>query len=280
GGCGPWLSGRRATAPHRRYHRDCLCLPRFRPRGSDGSRTFGFGRRRYAAEPEPLRRGLRTSTRAFFAAGMRTQPAAWSFISSRRPLQHPPHVPEVDPSRMAHGLRRRRHERLRSVLHHLASAHGGRVNQPSVEIVLGSHRRMRDLPFPSPHNGQFPDEWVARYFAPAARVTPELAPGDALVLDHRTLHRTQVLNGSPWAARASSAGSHNTTPTSRHCRTDEPARHRIFKANTASVGSPWRVGTQGFQGRSYLAGHTYYQGTLIFSFRLAPMTSIPRLPRT
>jgi len=70
------------------------------------------------------------------------------------------------------------------------------INQPSVEIVLGSHRRMRDLPFPSPHNGQFPDEWVARYFAPAARVAPELAPGDALVLDHRTLHRTQVLNGA------------------------------------------------------------------------------------
>jgi len=91
-----------------------------------GSRTLGFGRRRYAAEPEPLRRGLRTRTRAFFAAGMGSQPAAWSFISSRRPLQHPPHVPEVDPSRMAHGLRRRRHERLRSVLHHLASAHGGR----------------------------------------------------------------------------------------------------------------------------------------------------------
>jgi phytanoyl-CoA dioxygenase PhyH len=70
------------------------------------------------------------------------------------------------------------------------------INQPSVEIVRGSHRRMRDLPFPSPHNGQFPDEWVARYFAPATRVAPELAPGDALVLDHCTLHRTQVLNGA------------------------------------------------------------------------------------
>jgi len=70
------------------------------------------------------------------------------------------------------------------------------IDQPSVEIVRGSHRRMRDLPFPSPHNGQFPDEWVARYFPPAARVAPELAPGDALVLDHRTLHRTQVLNGT------------------------------------------------------------------------------------
>jgi phytanoyl-CoA dioxygenase PhyH len=69
------------------------------------------------------------------------------------------------------------------------------INQPTVEIIRGSHRRMRDLPFPSPHNGQFPDEWVARYFAPAARVAPELAPGDALVFDHWTLHRTQVLNG-------------------------------------------------------------------------------------
>jgi hypothetical protein len=70
------------------------------------------------------------------------------------------------------------------------------INQPSVEFVRGSHLRTLDLPFPSPHVGNFPDEWVARYFAPAARVTPELAPGDALVLDHRTLHRTQVLNGA------------------------------------------------------------------------------------
>jgi hypothetical protein len=67
-------------------------------------------------------------------------------------------------------------------------------DHPSVEIVRGSHRRMRELPLPSPHNGQFADGWVAKYFAPAAHITPELAPGDALVFHHCTLHRTQVLN--------------------------------------------------------------------------------------
>jgi ectoine hydroxylase-related dioxygenase (phytanoyl-CoA dioxygenase family) len=66
--------------------------------------------------------------------------------------------------------------------------------QPSVEIVRGSHRRMRELPMPSPHNGTFSEEWVARYFAPTAYVAPELEPGDALIFDHWTLHRTQILD--------------------------------------------------------------------------------------
>jgi hypothetical protein len=66
--------------------------------------------------------------------------------------------------------------------------------QPSVEVVRGSHRRMRELPVPSPHNGAFSEEWVAKYFAPAARLAPELKPGDALIFDHWTLHRTQILD--------------------------------------------------------------------------------------
>ena len=64
--------------------------------------------------------------------------------------------------------------------------------QPSVELVRGSHRRMRELP-PS-ETGVYTDEWVAEHFPPTDRIAPELAPGDALIFDHLTLHRTQPLD--------------------------------------------------------------------------------------
>jgi len=35
------------------------------------------------------------------------------------------------------------------------------------------------------------DEWVTEHFPPTDRFAPELAPGDALIFDHLTLHRTQ-----------------------------------------------------------------------------------------
>ncbi|TMJ86976.1 MAG: phytanoyl-CoA dioxygenase family protein [Alphaproteobacteria bacterium] len=63
--------------------------------------------------------------------------------------------------------------------------------QPSVELVRGSHRRMRELP-PS-ETGVFTDEWVAEHFPPTDRIVPELEPRDALIFDHSTLHRTQPL---------------------------------------------------------------------------------------
>ena len=64
--------------------------------------------------------------------------------------------------------------------------------QPSVELVRGSHRRMRELP-PS-ETGAYTDEWVAEHFPPTDRIAPELSPGDALIFDHSTLHRTQSLD--------------------------------------------------------------------------------------
>jgi hypothetical protein len=63
--------------------------------------------------------------------------------------------------------------------------------QPSVELVRGSHRRMRELP-PS-ETGIFTDEWVAEHFPPTDRIVPELEPRDALIFDHSVLHRTQPL---------------------------------------------------------------------------------------
>jgi hypothetical protein len=65
------------------------------------------------------------------------------------------------------------------------------VSSPSVELVCGSHRRMRELP-PS-ETGIFTDEWVAEHFPPTDRIAPELEPRDALIFDHSTLHRTQPL---------------------------------------------------------------------------------------
>jgi ectoine hydroxylase-related dioxygenase (phytanoyl-CoA dioxygenase family) len=64
--------------------------------------------------------------------------------------------------------------------------------QPSVEVVRGSHRRMRELP--RSETGAHEDEWVAEHFPPTHRIAPELAPGDALIFDHWTLHRTQLLD--------------------------------------------------------------------------------------
>ena len=64
--------------------------------------------------------------------------------------------------------------------------------QPSVELVRGSHRRMRELPLSE--TGVYTDEWVAEHFPPTDRIAPELAPGDALIFDHLTLHRTQPLD--------------------------------------------------------------------------------------
>jgi hypothetical protein len=50
---------------------------------------------------------------------------------------------------------------------------------------------MRELPS---ETGVYTDEWVAEHFPPTDRIAPELAPGDALIFDHLTLHRTQPLD--------------------------------------------------------------------------------------
>ena len=50
---------------------------------------------------------------------------------------------------------------------------------------------MRELT-PS-ETGTYTEEWVAEHFPPTDRIAPELAPGDALIFDHFTLHRTQPL---------------------------------------------------------------------------------------
>src|SRR5215475_463057 len=59
---------------------------------------------------------------------------------------------------------------------------------PSLELIQGSHRIMR-LELPPPTANRDP-EWVNERFAHSFREIPQLEPGDALIFDHFTMHRT------------------------------------------------------------------------------------------
>jgi hypothetical protein len=62
---------------------------------------------------------------------------------------------------------------------------------PSLEFLPASHRVMRDIP-PLGGNARYrSDEWV-RSTVPGRTWTPAAAPGDAILFDQFTLHRTQV----------------------------------------------------------------------------------------
>ena len=64
---------------------------------------------------------------------------------------------------------------------------------PSLEFVLGSHLRMRELPLLGLDIEQRyrSDDWVAATVAAGERWTPVLEPGDAVLFDQYVLHRTQ-----------------------------------------------------------------------------------------
>lgn len=64
---------------------------------------------------------------------------------------------------------------------------------PSLEVVAGSQRTMRKLPLME-HFGRYRDDGFVASIGPSA--TPELDPGDALVFDQFTLHRTQCVNSA------------------------------------------------------------------------------------
>src|SRR5262249_9779917 len=63
---------------------------------------------------------------------------------------------------------------------------------PSLELIQGSHRIMR-LELPPPTANRDP-EWVNERFAHSFREIPQLEPGDALIFDHYTMHRTQAMD--------------------------------------------------------------------------------------
>jgi hypothetical protein len=72
---------------------------------------------------------------------------------------------------------------------------------PSLELVQGSHRIMR-AELPPPNKNRDPD-WVNERFAHSFHEIPQLEPGDALIFDHYTMHRTQAMNSWEGVERVS-----------------------------------------------------------------------------
>jgi len=62
------------------------------------------------------------------------------------------------------------------------------VDLPSLDVIPGSHRKMRKLPLLTDEDYDRDDEFAA---ALGAAVTPRLQPGDALIFDQYILHRSQ-----------------------------------------------------------------------------------------
>jgi Phytanoyl-CoA dioxygenase (PhyH) len=62
---------------------------------------------------------------------------------------------------------------------------------PSLEFLPASHRVMRDIPALEGGERYRSDDWV-RSTVPGRTWTPAAAPGDAILFDQFTLHRTQI----------------------------------------------------------------------------------------
>lgn len=62
------------------------------------------------------------------------------------------------------------------------------TDRPSVDVILGSHIKMRELPLLSGDSHDRDDTFVASI---GSATESRLDPGDALVFDHFTLHRSQ-----------------------------------------------------------------------------------------
>jgi ectoine hydroxylase-related dioxygenase (phytanoyl-CoA dioxygenase family) len=59
---------------------------------------------------------------------------------------------------------------------------------PSLEMVVGSHDKMRQLPLLMGERRYRDDAFAA---SAGTKIVPQLDPGDAIIFDHFTLHRTQ-----------------------------------------------------------------------------------------
>jgi hypothetical protein len=63
---------------------------------------------------------------------------------------------------------------------------------PSLELIPGSNKTMRELPTLAAPNTTRSDEWVKANIGEQSWI-PHAEPGDAILFDHWTLHRTQRL---------------------------------------------------------------------------------------
>jgi hypothetical protein len=66
------------------------------------------------------------------------------------------------------------------------------VDTPSLEVVIGSHEVMREIPEPpGPELEDLDDDWVDANLSGLTRWIPHCRPGDVLMFDHHVVHRTQ-----------------------------------------------------------------------------------------
>jgi len=65
---------------------------------------------------------------------------------------------------------------------------------PSLDLILGSHSAMTGKPDESPGITQLSPAFVAAQLGHLEQCTPHCAPGDMIVFDHHTVHRTQPLS--------------------------------------------------------------------------------------
>lgn len=64
---------------------------------------------------------------------------------------------------------------------------------PSLDLVPGSNKTMRNLPLLPTAIASRTDDWIKDNF-PGEAWTPRAVPGDAILFDHWTLHRTQRIS--------------------------------------------------------------------------------------
>lgn len=64
---------------------------------------------------------------------------------------------------------------------------------PSIDVIVGSHSYMVNVPDDTPGITNIAEQWVSEHLGGYRRWTPRCTPGDVMVFDHQTIHRTQPL---------------------------------------------------------------------------------------
>lgn len=65
---------------------------------------------------------------------------------------------------------------------------------PSIEVIVASHNRMVNIPDETPGVTNIEEQWVTDHLGSLLRWVPHCKPGDVMVFDHQTIHRTQPMS--------------------------------------------------------------------------------------
>jgi hypothetical protein len=64
---------------------------------------------------------------------------------------------------------------------------------PSIEVIVASHSHMVNIPDETPGVTNIAEQWVSDHLGTHSRWVPHCKPGDVMVFDHQTIHRTQPM---------------------------------------------------------------------------------------